>query len=80
MDWPEKLAEIREKIARLGQKLTRLSNDNEQLMVENRRLREKFEKGANELAFMRQQIADLRSRLEANAGTTPKRVLSEDEE
>ena len=63
----DKIASIKEKITQLASKMENLRSENKQLVEENRELRIKLQRDAEELEFMKHQLAVFKERLTAQS-------------
>jgi len=76
MKLSDKVADIKKKVTLLASKMDKLRSENKVLIEENRELRIKLQRDAEELAFMRHQLAVFKERLMAES---PKEVIEEEE-
>lgn len=76
MELSGKIADIKEKITKLASKMNDLRSENKLLVEENRELKIKLQRDAEELKFMKHQLAVFKERLLAQS---PKAVVEEEE-
>lgn len=67
MKLSDKIADIKKKVTHLASKMEELRSENKVLIEENRELRIKLQRDAEELAFMRHQLAVFKERLMAQS-------------
>ena len=77
MELSGKIADIKEKITKLASKMNDLRSENKLLVEENRELKIKLQRDAEELKFMKHQLAVFKERL--TAAQSPKAVIEEEE-
>ena len=76
MKLSNKIADIKEKIAQLASKMENLRSENKMLLEENSTLKIKLQRDAEELNFMKHQLAVLKERL---ISQSPKTVIEKEE-
>ena len=76
MKLSDKVASIKEKIRQLASKLDQLRTENRILMEENRDLRIKVQRDAEEMNFIRHQLAALKEKIITR---TPETVIEKEE-
>jgi len=76
MKLSDKVADIKKKVTLLASKMEEFRSENKVLIEENRELRTKLQRDAEELAFMRHQLAVFKERLMTQS---LKEVIEEEE-
>lgn len=67
MKLSDKIADIKKKVTHLASKMEELRSENKVLIEENRELRIKLQRDAEELTFMKHQLAVFKERLLAQS-------------
>ena len=76
MKLSDKIADIKKKVTHLASKMDKLRSENKVLIEENRKLRIKLQRDAEESRFMRHQLAVFKERL---MNQSLKEVIEEEE-